>query len=1797
VIEAEERSPTPDEQRVLARWSGWGAVPEVFDPAAGRFATLRGELAGLLDEEAFAAAARNTLNAHYTDAAYASAIWEALAGLGFDGGDVLEPGCGAGVFLGLAPETARPVGIELDPTTAAIAALLYPDATILAESFAANRFGEGSFDLVVGNVPFGRFVLHDPVHNGAGHSIHNHFILKSLRLTRPGGLVALLTSRYSLDARNPGARREMAELGDLVAALRLPGGAHRRAAGTDVVTDLVIFRRRLPGEEGIGEAFERATAQETESGLVEVNEYFVAHSDHVLGRLGRGDGPYRGDEVVVEAVGDPAEALRAALAKVVVAARGRGLTCSPRVRAAATPPPLPRRDGAEEGRIEEAGEAFTIVEGGRVVPHAVPRTQAAELRALLGLRDGLRALLEAEAATRVDTPELVSLRVELNRRYDAYVARFGPINRSTWRRTGRVDPETGEARLARFRPGRGGFRADPLAAAVDALEVYDAETNSATKAPILSRRVVAPLPSRLGVDDPADALAICLDDHGEVRLTEVARLLGVDEGAARAALRGLAFDEPGSDRLVPAAEYLSGNVREKLAAATAAAEEDDRYRENVTALAGVLPVELGPAEIEARLGAAWIDASYVQDFLRELLDDPRLVVEHPGGGVWAVRGGREGVAARATWGTERRPAGDLAESLLTQAVIRVNDTLPDGTRVANLEETLAARDKAAELAERFATWCWEDPSRADALARAYNDAFNAIVLRSYDGAAPALPGLALSFEPRPHQLAAVARIVAEPAVLLAHEVGAGKTAAMVMGAMELRRLGLATKPAFVVPNHMVGQFAREAAQLYPLARLLVGEEVHGPEARRSFVARAATGEWDAVIMSQSLFERIPLGREHQLAYLTDSIERLATWLARSKDGAGLTVKRLQRKLLEQEEKLKAKLDSGKEDRGVSFELTGIDYLFVDEAHLYKNLHTASNIPAANIAGSERAQDLDMKLSWLRRRKANGRVVTFATATPIANSITEAYVVQSYLRPDLLRQAGIEDFDSWAATFAEVVTGVELAPEGGFRNVSRFARFTNVPELLRLLAVPADVKTAADLGLPTPALVGGGPETVAVPASAELAELVADLARRAEAVRARRVGPEEDNMLAISNDGRLGALDLRLVGRERPEGPTKLDVAADRIAAIWAEHRSDRFLDEAGEPHPRPGALQIVFSDLGTPKDAWNVYDQLRKDLVARGMEASSIRFVHEARDDRAKQDLFRACRSGSVAVLVGSTEKMGVGTNIQARAIALHHLDCPWKPAEHAQRDGRILRQGNQNEAVHIIRYVTEGSFDTYLFQTVERKARFISQVMRGRLDTREIEDIGDDVLSYEEVKAIAAGDPRLLERASLAAEVTRLTRLERSHAQARGALAAKLDSLRVRERSLVGELARVGAATARAIPTSGEAFSMLLGATPYTERPAANAALLASCRELLDTAPGREPVELGALGGFPIRGSAWRLGDRRGVEVDLVGVPRSAITLEEAELDAGRTTQLVSRLEHRVARLSGLAAVVEEQLAATRVEAGRAREAADAPFRHAEALTGARARLAELDELFAREAAAKKEEASETPDRVEPEPTGLRAVWLEYLEVARGELTARVALATGAKGATFSRLFAAAARAELEGVDTTMTLLAFGDGRLDEEGAVARLAELAKASTPRLLDGLLPALPPSADGEAAERVEALARALGARTDEHMQALLAGGSLPPWAAGLGPRPVEAQRAQAWAAEVALVLSFHELADLGDGELLGAPGAAETRYGLVRRRVGEAAERAHRLVGSAAGRALRSRHLQRVASGHRHVPRP
>ncbi|KAA2247015.1 hypothetical protein F0L68_40430, partial [Solihabitans fulvus] len=848
-LQQQQRPATAEEQAVLARWSGWGAVARVFDETDARLDWARAELRELMTEAEVRAAARNTINAHYTDLALVRGIWQAATALGFDGGRVLEPGCGSGNFLAVAPESAHLVGVELDPTSAAIAAALYPDAQILTESFAATRAPEGAFGLVVGNVPFGDITLTDRRHNQAGHAIHNHFLIKSLHLTAPGGLLLAVTSRYTLDAQNPAARRELVGLADLVGAVRLPSGAHQRAAGTRAVTDVLVLRRREPGRAPAAGEWEHAVRTNVDGVDLPVSEYFLAHPEMVLGQLRSGESGnamYRADDLAVhhpDLAAVPAD-LAAALGRVVEHARAENLLYSPAAEAAtrsAGPVALvggvaARREGYITARDNGS---FQRVEDGQQTPYEVPNRQASELRALLGIRDAVVALLETEAATGEDTPELDRLRQRLNTRYDAYLDRYGPINRFTWRHTGRIDPDTGEEKMSRVRPPVWAkVRVDPFAPALAALENFDPSTQRAAKADVFTVRVIAPRQPRLGADTPADAVAICLDTHGGVVLAEIARLLGTDEADARHQLGTLVFDDPDTGALVAAADYLSGTVRATLRALLdAGVDEDSPYWVNVVALREVIPPDLEPEQIAAKLGAAWIDALDVQQFLQEILQDTTVRVDHPGASVWAVRGNNHGVAATQVWGTEFAPAIRIAQNLLEQRPVLVYDVYDLGggktKRVLNQDKTVEAQGKADAMAERFSEWAWENPARAQRLAGTYNELFNGIRLRSYDEVELSLPGLAVSFSPRPHQVAAVARMINEPSVLLAHEVGAGKTAEMVMGVMEMRRLTLVAKPAVVVPNNMLEQFGREWLQLYPQAKLLVAtKEDFAGERRR-----------------------------------------------------------------------------------------------------------------------------------------------------------------------------------------------------------------------------------------------------------------------------------------------------------------------------------------------------------------------------------------------------------------------------------------------------------------------------------------------------------------------------------------------------------------------------------------------------------------------------------------------------------------------------------------------------------------------------------------------------------------------------------------------------------------------------------------------------------------------------------------------------------------------------------------------------------------------------------------------------
>jgi N12 class adenine-specific DNA methylase len=1613
-VQAADRPATPAEQALLARWSGWGAVPAALDPANERYTWVRDTLAELLDERELAAARRTVINAHYTDLGLVQAIWDGVAQLGFAGGQVLEPGCGAGNFIACAPDTAEITGIELDPTTAAIAAALHPQARILAESFAATRVTTGSFDAAVGNVPFGDVRLHDKRDNRSNHAIHNHFILKSLRAIRPGGLVAVITSAYTMDATNPAARREMQQMGDLVGAVRLPSKAHARAAGTDALTDVLVFRRREDDRSPAPFDWEYTNLVDVDGTAVRINGYFAERPQRILGSLAVGDGLYRRDEVSV--AGDPAAApaqLREALAEIAREASESGLTMSPGSSAPAAVRPaalLPNVVTRPDGYLRvNANNTFSRMDDGEWETYSPPKAQAAELRALLGLRETAVALLEAEAASLDDTPQLDRLRTALNTRYDAYTAAYGPINRFTeaprHRRdpdTGKmvpaVDEETGEQLLRRKRPSQGGFRHDPFAPVVRALEVFNEETQTGEKADIFRQRAVAPRPPRLGADTPADALAICVDEYGEARLPTIAWLLGVDPDEARRVLGTLVYDEPASGRLETARAYLSGDVKAKLAIARNAADEDDRYAVNVTDLTAVVPPDMTAGEISdtgaVKMGAPWIGADNVQQFLREILDDPSVKVERGPGGMWTVHTAvKDTVAARSTWGTDRRTAADIAQHILEQREFVIKNTVSRRPKrqVVDLDAVMAATEKAVEMRERFADWIWEDADRAAALVAKYNDVFQRYVLRSYDDMQLSLPGLAQAFKPDPHQVAGVARIIHEPAVGLYHTVGGGKTATMIMGAMELRRLGLARKPVVVVPNQLLDQWTREFLRLYPQAKVLAAStDDLQQDRRRMMVARMATGDWDAVILTEDAFEMLPMTPEAEQAYIDRQMEELEEQISKAlAAGNELTLKRLETKKANREARLEDRLDNDK-DAGIWWELTGIDYIFRDESHRDKNLRTVSNVPGMSIKGSQRASQMDMKLGWLRERQP--RWGTRATGTPLANSIVEMYTEYRFLRPDLMEQQGITDVDTWLATYAEGKVIIEVTPDGGgLRNKTRLD-FVNLEKLVTTLHVFADVKMKNDLpDLDRPALAERAdgqrlPEMVVVPPSAELLDKVAELVERAAKLKGKRPEKGDDNILKIVGEGAAAALDLRLVGLTTEE-TQKLDVAADRIAAYYHANKDRIYLGPDGEPHPNPGALQQVFCDMGTPNKQdpkrWTAYGALRQRLVDRGVPREKIRFIHEAEDDRARAELFASCRDGRTAVLISSTEKGGTGVNAQDRMLVLHHLDTPYRPCDLEQREGRIDRRGNQNDEIRIERYVTERSLDAFKWQKVAYKSTLAERVLTGRAGAQ-TEDIGDVTLSYEEMKAASTGNPLLVDHAKAKVELTRLDRLERGYRRTQTQLQWTVKSYQQSDVISRKRIAEIEAAIARRVDTRGDAFAMTVRGTPYTKRGEVNERIrnvlglvLADPRNLDGPA-----VEVGQIAGFAITAKVEKMlvridandvrqrrrGEREAIFVDCVRVEidgvSSDLVLNAEDL---KTADVVARLENRLVKLEaerdGEQAAIERRAAELR----RAEEDLAKPFRHEHALTEARARFQQLDIELIALAAASEAEANPT--------------------------------------------------------------------------------------------------------------------------------------------------------------------------------------------------------------------------------------
>ncbi|MEV6360362.1 helicase-related protein [Nocardia asteroides] len=1617
-LERDNRAPTPAEREALARWTSWGAVPQIFDDDRDEFRADAEALRNLVGENGWKQANRTVLNAHYTDPMIVQAMWHHLGTLGLTTGRVLEPGCGAGAFIGRAPETVRMTGIELDSTTARIAQALYPHADIRVESFADTRFLEGHFDAAIGNVPFSSTKLRDPVHNTGEHAMHNHFILKSLALTKPGGVVAMLTSSFTMDNKNPAARREIAAHADFLGAIRLPNGAHRRVAGTDVVTDILILRRRDGDARQLRGPFELAVSAELplagghgETETVTVNEYFLNNPEMVLGELRAGTSVYGGLAVEVVARGDLEQQLGAALERVVGNALSEGISHWPREMAAGERrvAAAPAGDAAEfPGHLRALDRGFEALSSDRIYePLPVPATRAEELRALLGLRDTAVSLLESEAATAEDSDDIEALRTQLNQRYDHYVARYGPINRCSWHPTGRVDDAGEPVMSVRRPPVMRLFRDDPHAPVVMALEDYDTTTDTAVKMAIMRQRVVAPRSPRLGADTAEDAVAICLDTHGRIDLAMIAGLLGVEDDQARVQCRGLIYPDPAEDgRFVPAPEYLSGNVRLKLdQAREAAAESPDTYSDNVTALIEVIPPDLGPAEIDARLGAVWIEAPDVQAFLNEILNDDTISVEHTKAGEWKVSGGRRGVLATQEFGTSRVPAPKLAQALLRQAPIRVYDPDENGeSRIPNPTETEAANDKAEQLNERFSEWVWENPVRAARLSEEYNRRFNNLVLRNYEaeGKMLSLPGLSRVYTPRPHQRAAVARMIAEPNVGLFHAVGAGKTLEMAMGVMELKRLALVNKPAIMVPNSMLDQFAREFLQAYPQARILAaGTEDLAGEKRRQFVARAATGDWDAIILTRGSFQRLEVSRETAHWYFDREIEPRRAYLAElmSSGAKRSVIKRIEDAILKSEEKLKRKL-GGPTDPGITFEQTGIDYIVVDELHDFKNLATDTQIESAAIAGSQRAQKLHMVREYLAD-KYNGRAITGATATPLANSITEAYVVQRYLRPDLLEEAGIRNFDEWAATFGKTKTELEMSVDGNSWNLkTRLVGFRNVPELQRMFHVAADVKLPTDLNLPVPKLARRSdgqraPEIISVPATDTQLEYVRELGHRAMLVRSRAVDPRRDNMLKISSDGRAAALDLRLVKalglgstttdyeaerhrRDRPVldgmegvavasvevGPDsigedqfglKLEAAADWMFERWQAAKDQVYLGRDGQPHSRRGGLVIAFCDLGTPGEDWNAYDELKTKLIARGAPPELFAYIHDAKNDKGKAALFTKARNGSVQFLFGSTSKMGVGVNIQDRMVAMLHVDCPWRPADIEQRDGRGIRQGNQNEEIAVGRVVTEGTFDARMWAAQSRKAAMVNQFMKGSLTAREIDDIGDAALNANEALAIASDNPLVLEKAEIDIEVTKLERLRRAHQRSQSMLHIRIRDADNAIPGLEAEIDAYTQAIAHRTPTKGDAFAAKVNGRFFDHRGDAGDALAARLSKLIQDprAVWKEFSDQGVaeIAGFTL--DARNVPTGRDAHVAVVFSDISAdlyVTFDGKTLEKGGAG-LMLRLENAVNGLDKRLDVATGRLATERTERERSEQRLGRPFEHTDRLDALQKRQREINQ------------------------------------------------------------------------------------------------------------------------------------------------------------------------------------------------------------------------------------------------------
>ena len=1534
-LEEEHRGATAEEQQVLSQYVGWGGLADAFDPNKDGWAKECAELKGLLSEDEYAAARSSTLNAHYTSPTVIRSIYDAVERMGFRSGNILEPSMGVGNFFGMLPDSmadSRLYGVELDSITGRIAKKLYPQADITVAGFETTDRRD-FYDLAVGNVPFGQYRANDKAYNKLGFSIHNYFFAKAIDQVRPGGIVAFVTSRYTMDSKDSTARKHMAEHADLLGAIRLPNNAFRANAGTDVVSDIIFLQKR---DRPIDHEPDWVQLGKTEDGFA-INQYFADHPEMVLGVLSTESTQYGREELTVA----PIEGANLAdqLAEAVQHIEGQY------TEAEVETPDI--ADAENEKHILPADPdvknfSYTVVDGEVFYRENSVMTQVelsdtakGRVTGMVELRQIVNDLIDQQLNDYPDE-DIKATQERLNAAYDAFTAKYGLLND---RRNGRL------------------FERDSSYYLLCSLENLDEQGQLKSKAAMFTKRTIRPERTVTSVDTPSEALAVSIGEHGKVDLRYMAELLGTpgEFGRITTELSGVIFKDPAADPTDPEAgwqmadEYLSGDVRAKLRMAQFAAETNPEFTVNVDALTKAQPRELEASEIDIRLGATWLDPDIIQKFMTETFQIPyylRHAVKvrySPYTAEWRVEGktatGRGDIISSETYGTSRANAYKILEETLNLKDVRIYDTIEDAEgkpkRVLNKRETMLAQQKQQVIKDAFANWVWQDPQRRIALVKQYNELFNSTRPREYDGSHIKFVGMNPEITLREHQRNAIAHVLYGGNTLLAHEVGAGKTYEMAASAMEAKRLGLCQKSLFVVPNHLTEQWASDFLNLYPNAKLLVARRKDFETAnRKKFCARIATGDYDAVIIGHSQFERIPLSFERQERIIQEQIYETLAAINELKVHAGenFSIKQMEKTRKTLETKLEKLRSDERKDDVITFEQLGVDRLFVDESHFYKNLFLTTkmrNVAGLSTSEAQKSSDMFGKCRYLDEI-TGGRGVVFATGTPVSNSMTELYTVMRYLQYSTLQQKKLTHFDCWASTFGETTTAIELAPEGtGYRARTRFAKFFNLPELMSMFKEVADIKTSDQLHLPVPVAKF---ETVVAKPSEIQKEMVQELSKRAADIHSGIVDASVDNMLCVTNDGRKIGLDVRLMNPMLPDDPnSKLNVCVQNVLKIWEEGKDQKL-------------TQLLFCDLSTPKNDgnFNVYDDIRKKLVAAGVPENEIEFIHNADTEAKKAALFSKVRSGDVRVLLGSTAKMGAGTNVQSRLVAVHHLDVGWKPSDMTQRNGRIIRQGNMNKEVKVFNYVTEGTFDSYLFQTLENKQRFISQIMTSKSPVRSCEDVDEQALSYAEIKALCAGNPLIKEKMDLDVQVAKLKVLKADHQSQKFRLQDKLLTkfpADIQETNAHIAGLKADAQLAAAHPQVQEGFcGMTIKGVTYDEKKTAGERLVLACSEL----PNAEEKVIGSYRGFEL---SLRFDTFRSeYQALLKGQRKYTVPLGTDPLgNIIRLDNSLNSFPERITSAENELTTLHQQQAAAQIEVEK-------PFPQEEELAEKSARLAELN-------------------------------------------------------------------------------------------------------------------------------------------------------------------------------------------------------------------------------------------------------